>query len=113
MHVTLRAPIAARPSLSPPPRPLPRRRARDLPPGLRLSRRRGSRRAVGDAGAELTGRQDGLGERGPHREGAAARLPQAAAGPGEHYRLRSPHRNVSEDNQIAQDDYRKLFSIEA
>lgn len=37
-------------------------------------------------------RQDGPGQRGPHREGAAARLPQAVAGPRQHYRLRPPHR---------------------
>lgn len=35
--------------------------------------------------------QDGPGQRGPHREGAAARLPQAAPGPRQHYGLRPPH----------------------
>lgn len=40
-------------------------------------------------------RQDGPGQRGPHREGAAARLPQAVAGPRQHYRLRPPHRYPS------------------
>lgn len=42
------------------------------------------------AGAEAA-RQDGAGERGPHREGAAPRVSEAAPGPGEHYRVRAAH----------------------
>lgn len=67
-HVTRRAPIAAWPG--------------HLPPGPAGRFRSHASAAAG---------QDGAGQRGPHREGAAARLPQAAPGPREHYRLRPPH----------------------
>lgn len=78
-----RAPIAAWLAILPPEPASP-----PAASALTQAQQPGGQRAAGSG----RGRQDGSGQRGPHREGAAARLPQAAPGPREHHGLRPPHR---------------------
>lgn len=70
-----------------------RRRAAHLPraPADRLCSAQALLGLRARGGADAAG-EDGAGERGPHREGAAPRVSEAAPSPREHNRVRPAHR---------------------
>lgn len=83
-----RAPPSAAPSS--PPRDPGRDARRPLPLSAQ-ARQLGRRTARAGRGVDAAG-EDGAGERGPHREGAAAGVSKAAPCPRERYRVRPAHR---------------------
>lgn len=81
-------------ALSTAPSCLPRDPGRGARRALPLSahaRQLGRRTARAGRGVDAAG-EDGAGERGPHREGAAPGVSKAASCPREHYRVRPAHR---------------------
>lgn len=99
-HVIRPLPIGAQQVTSPPGAPSAAPSCRPRDPGrnarrpLLLSaqaRQLGRRAARSQRGVDAA-REDGAGERGPYREGAAPRLSKAAPCPREHYRVRPSHR---------------------